>query len=463
MNSVNPSLSISSSQPSLPYLFNALNYRTQLLQNPRNHHPNTPSTSSSYSASSFRPRRRRPRRRLNPNPFTDAEPTSTSDSKLQMAIDIEPLNKVSSSVERFLSFSELKYNQFVYSGNEALRDLQTLITVDDDRKVIVSCRRSTLQFIGSLALWGCVIVVAFRVLMKLGLGFREQLRYGYSGGVVTRRDRSLGGREVVVGVKKKEMNEFRVSKTPPTVVRGSETLSKSWVRKGQKLPDWWPVSLPPPVLTLNKEEYQREADRLIRAIMDNRMSGQDILEDDIIQLRQICRTSGVRVFIDTINVRNSIYRASVDFVLNNCSRVANYSTFAQIYGEDARQFIAGLADNIRLESMRAARIVSAAVAARTRSSFLQAWAFEMQGKNYEAVMELSKICLFHRIFPPEECSPEMEMVARGLEKHLKVEQREILMKMLVGVCGEESHRSVAEALGLMTTEGVGNYQENKQM
>lgn len=45
--------------------------------------------------------------------------------------------------------------------------------------------------------------------------------------------------------------------------------------------------------------------------------------------------------------------------------------------------------------------------------------------------------------------PEMEMVARGLEKHLKVQQREFLMDTLVGVCGKGSHRSMAEALGLV--------------
>lgn len=51
----------------------------------------------------------------------------------------------------------------------------------------------------------------------------------------------------------------------------------------------------------------------------------------------------------------------------------NHSSPVQIDGEDARQFVAGLADNIGLENTRAARIVSAAVAARTRSCFLQAW------------------------------------------------------------------------------------------
>lgn len=45
--------------------------------------------------------------------------------------------------------------------------------------------------------------------------------------------------------------------------------------------------------------------------------------------------------------------------------------------------------------------------------------------------------------------PEMEMVARGLEKHLKLDQREYLMNLYVEVCDKETHRSVAEALGLV--------------
>lgn len=43
----------------------------------------------------------------------------------------------------------------------------------------------------------------------------------------------------------------------------------------------------------------------------------------------------------------------------------------------------------------------------------------------------------------------MEMVARGLEKHLKPEQREYLLKMLIGVSSEENRRSLIEALGLV--------------
>lgn len=56
----------------------------------------------------------------------------------------------------------------------------------------------------------------------------------------------------------------------------------------------------------------------------------------------------------------------------NCS-ISDISTSVHINGEDARDFIAGLAENIGLENTRAAKMVSAAVAAHTRSRILQAW------------------------------------------------------------------------------------------
>ncbi|KAF9597914.1 hypothetical protein IFM89_022557, partial [Coptis chinensis] len=75
-------------------------------------------------------------------------------------------------------------------------------------------------------------------------------------------------------------------------------------------------------------------------------------------------------------------------------------------------------------------------------------AFEMQGKRTEARMELLKICIILQIFPPQESSPEMEMVARGLKTHLRVEQRELMLNLLTGICGPAS-KSGVEALGLI--------------
>ncbi|KAF4375837.1 hypothetical protein G4B88_026416, partial [Cannabis sativa] len=405
--------------------------------------------------------RRKPRRTSFSKPSSpSSSPLSTfsafsdvSDSKIQTVIDLDHL------------YYSTKLNRFIAAGKDAYTDLQTLITFDDDRRLVVSCRRSTLHFAGSMVVLGCVVVLGFRVFFGLlKLVSRSRFGSGRSAPVV-RRDRSLGGKEVVVGAGTGTRGNFvsrekgfgglsnPLESTKEDAIGGSQRALKNWARVGKRLPKWWPKLEKHHDLMTDQQEYQREANRLVRAMTDNRLSGKDIVEHDIIQLRQICRTSGVRVSFDTSNTRDSFYRTSVDYVLNVCGRAPSYSSLIQIDGEDVRHFIAGLAEDIGLENTRAGRIVSAAVAARTRSRFLQAWALEMQGKHDEAMSELSKICLILRIFPPDESSPEMEMVARGLEKNLKVEQREFLMSMLIGFCDEESQRSAAEALGLMPSAG----------
>ncbi|XP_021895576.1 uncharacterized protein LOC110812938 isoform X5 [Carica papaya] len=366
---------------------------------------------------------------------------SSDAQNLSLVLDLNQVTAVASS----------RFHQFLDLGREAYLDLQSLITIDDNRRIVVSCRRKTMQFVGSLVVLGFLFVFAIRILVKICSAFRRG--FESKPNVVVRRDRSLGGREVIVGIKKNDQ-EFRSSRNPVSLGQVFERRPTSYrVRVKEKLPKWWPESVATWTSVVNKEDYQKEANRLIRVIMDNRTGGKDIMEDDIIQLRRVCRIAGVGVTIDPINTRDSFYRTSVEFVLNVCSRAPFQSTSVEIDYEDAREFIAGLAENIGLEKIRAARMVSAAVAARTRSCFLQAWALEMQCKHDEAVLELSKICLVHRIFPPDEFSPEMEMVARGLEKLMKAEERKFLMDLFVRVCGEEARRSAAEALGLVEIEG----------
>ncbi|KAK4433792.1 hypothetical protein Salat_0541900 [Sesamum alatum] len=314
---------------------------------------------------------------------------------------------------------EAKLDQFLNYGREAFDDLRTVVTVD-----------------GNNGGWGEVLVY--------------------------KRDRSLGGREVVVG--KKETNWSTSHKSTPLIGDNANYYQKRRKRKPlgrtrqEELPQWWPQVVNWGLHeTSNKEEYQTMANQLIRAIMDRKMSGEDTSANDIVQLRHICKTYGVRTFISTANARDSLYRVSINFVLDYCERMSNVSTSIQINGEDVREFIAGLADNIGLESAHAARMVSAAVAARTRSRILQAWALEVQNKHSEALVELFKVCVIHRIFPPAENSPEMEMVARGLDKSLSEEQREYILNSFVDVCGKDIDRSLVEALGL---EGARDEQGN---
>ncbi|KAI3459757.1 hypothetical protein Pfo_016420 [Paulownia fortunei] len=399
-------------------------------------------------------RRRHHRRRLlkfSPNPTPIPTPTifKLSDDTLQIT-----LKSPSNSLQQL----ETKLNQFLDHGREALDDLRTVVTVDGNNGgVVISCRRSTVELLVALFFSSLVVVIAFRGLFKIRKKGGEVLIY--------KRDRSLGGREVVVG--KSETNWSTSGKSTPLSSDNANyyyqkkrnrtrTLGR---RRKEELPQWWPQLVNwAPQETVNKEEYQRMANQLIRAIMDRKMSGQDISTNDIVQLRHICKTYGVRTFISTANARDSLYRVSVNFVLDYCESISNDSTSIQINGEDVREFIAGLADNIGVESTHAARMVSAAVAARTRSRILQAWALEVQNKHAEVLVELFKVCIIHRIFSPEENSPEMEMVARGLDKSLSVEQREHILNSFITICGTDIGQSVVEALGL---GGVKDEQENQ--
>ncbi|KAL0711227.1 hypothetical protein Bca4012_018205 [Brassica carinata] len=308
------------------------------------------------------------------NLLTISTSSSSEDQSLSLTLDVHRISSLASS----------RFKLFLDSGKDAVSDLQTLVSLDDNKRVVVTCRKSTVQFVGGVVLLGLVFGFAVRVLVRLGTAFKGGLQGRPK--LVVRRDRSLGGKEVVVAVDSIRSSSSSVASSGQASSRSNSVARNLKLRAQNNLPKWWPASLPSQSLEC---------------------------------LKTLCRAPWE-------------------------------SSSVEICSEDAREFIAGLAENIGLAKIDAARMVSAAVAARTRSWFLQAWALEIQGKSSESVAELSKICLIHRIFPPEEYSAEMEMVARGLEKLMKLEERQSLMKTFVGMCcSEESQRSAAEALGLI--------------
>nr|CAD1837001.1 unnamed protein product [Ananas comosus var. bracteatus] len=388
---------------------------------PRRHHPRRSTTSlilllplrratpplSAASASLFRRGSRDPRRSPRPlrNRGREAEPP-------------HGLDAAAAALGRLRRRSAAELRRFLDEGAEAYRDLRSAVRVERGNRVVFSCRRSSLVFVSNLLLWSFAAVLAARVLAWLGLGFRSRWGFG---------DWAVG-------------SEAKF----PEISIGRRASRR------EELPKWWPEKVSSsPTITVGEEEFQREANRLVRAIMDNRMRGKDFKYDDMIQqLRQLCKVSGVKVSFGTENVRDSFYRTAVDFVLDACSRAVQSINKIQINGEEPRIFISGLAHDIGLQNTRAATLIRAAVAARTRACFLQCWALEVQGKRFEALDELRKICSIHQIFPPEEQSPEMEMVASGLKRNLREDQREHLFSLYRAVCDAGNFTTAEEALGL---------------
>ncbi|KAK1265817.1 hypothetical protein QJS04_geneDACA016651 [Acorus gramineus] len=198
---------------------------------------------------------RRARRRKPP------PPPPPPDRRLELSIDLgEISSRASDAVDEFFRSSGETFDRFVSSSAEAYRDLRSSVKVDRGNRIVFSCRRSSLEFVGGIVFWGFVAAMAAWVVGRLGLGFRSVW--------VTRRDRSLGGREVIVG--RRHKGGYRVPASPLSLPREMEgkvlVIPSSRRRESTKeaLPKWWPVSLPSPVAVVGKEELQREADRLVR-------------------------------------------------------------------------------------------------------------------------------------------------------------------------------------------------------
>lgn len=203
---------------------------------------------------------------INPGKRSLANDHVNDSQSLKLVLDVNQLSSLTSS----------RFHRFVSLTEDAYYDLKTLITVDENNRIVFSCRKSTLQFTGAVLLCGFVLVSVIRVLIKLGLGFTSRLRIPKQN-VVVRRDRSLGGKEVVVAtagndresVKRKSSRVLDNPLSPPTWVLGSELGRDDWrsyrVRSQSKLPKWWPVSAAAEQdLVVDKLEYQREANRLMR-------------------------------------------------------------------------------------------------------------------------------------------------------------------------------------------------------
>lgn len=403
-------------------------------------------------------RHKRPRHHSDRNyRYYDTEKApNPSDDRLIITIDMK---QVKSRAAEWLENARTASQ----SAFQRLSELPTsVIASDRDHRLVIAVRRSSLQFAAIGLICSVFVVLAYKLFRWYAWGSNAGQLQGS-----VRRDRSLGGRQVLVSKRGLSASStysrgFNYLSNP--LAAGGESRSeREMVKKknqqqyaqrkeASSLPSWWPSPDVAPVVSADEyKSAQSQASTLLKVIMDNRMNGRDFAKEEILQLRRICKTSGMMVSFQTVNVRDSFYRAAVNFVLDTCSSLTISSSFVAIGGEEAVRFIAGLAGNIGIEADRAAIMVNAAIAARTRSTFLQAWALKMQGRIVEAHELLLKLSQIYSLFPLEKNSPEMEMAAESLKSHLKLEERKELLKMYTEACGALNQTVAVEALGLIST------------
>jgi hypothetical protein len=220
------------------------------------------SASSSFQR---RTRRRKRQNKLKHSTPTFSEPNNlffNSEPKLETVIDLTIFPTFHSNIR-----------QLVSSGTEAYHDLQTLFTLDDNRRLVVSCRPSTLQFVGTSAAFTLVAFSVLRVLLQLVSRFASWTRNSSSNynnnKTMVRRDRSLGGKEVVVGLRS-PIHSNKSSSASSSSIRRSFKNNKVFASQ-RKLPKWWPtVNNNANAFDLDmdhQDEYKRDAYRLVRGLL----------------------------------------------------------------------------------------------------------------------------------------------------------------------------------------------------
>jgi len=403
------------------------------------------------------------------------------DDKVEINIDLEEIKQkagdavaaAKNALQTSLHHAEQASRSFVQEGAQAWKELGSSVAVQNDKRIVIAVRCSTIEFAGCALLWIIFSVILAQFLLVLAKRFQWGWEESFNWPRLSQvRDRSLGGKEVVVskGIKlwesrpvqkpanketrglgpldsvianphsEKELHQLRNNKVTPKLKN---------VQGGGQLPVWWLASDPSP--SMHPEvimQAQRDTRILLHDMMEKRINGIDFAEEDICKLQQLCRDSGAKVSFDIANTRDSFYRSAIQVVLNACSSTGSLSL--EFGNEEPTSFIAGLANNIGLSAEKAATMVIAAMAARTRAGFLQAWALHMQGKPREADEELQKLVRMHATFSSNPNSAEMELVARGLS-YLGVEERRELLIRYTAIGGSQTESIAREALGLQLT------------
>lgn len=170
---------------------------------------------------------------------------------------------------------------FVEDGKQAWNELRSSVAVRNDKRVVIAMRRSTIEFAGRTLIWTVLTIVFARVLLAWARRFRWGWEEGFGWSRVV-RDRSLGGKEVVVksgiklwegGPSKKAFRKTTQGLSPLDSVKtdtrsekelhrfkaSSEPLTSKKVQRESRLPPWWPApeeapTLPPEITAQSQSE-----------------------------------------------------------------------------------------------------------------------------------------------------------------------------------------------------------------
>ena len=175
-------------------------------------------------------------------------------------------------------------------GKQAWNELRYSVALQSDKRVVIAVKRSTLEFAGRTLIWTVLTIVFARVVVAWARRFRWGWEEGFSW-PRTVRDRSLGGKEVVVksgfqlwegGPPKKAFRKAPQGLSPLDSVKtdtrsekelrrlkgSSDPSTFKKVQRESRLPPWWPAPEQAPTLPPETTaEAQREANALLNGML----------------------------------------------------------------------------------------------------------------------------------------------------------------------------------------------------
>eukprot|EP00898_Chlorokybus_atmophyticus_P005247 jgi/Chlat1/5723/Chrsp38S05557 len=296
------------------------------------------------------------------------------------------------------------------------------------------------------------------------------------------RDRSMGGKEVVVRDSPLDWNHntagqsfddrLRYRKTTaaaksvpsPLGPLGEDDFRSERARREREaesaalradketsasegpLPAWWKIPETVFVTPQRRQAAVQAATATLKRMTDARLVGREFVEEDLMALNEQCRDYGVELQLETPALRDAIYRAAVNLAINAAEKGGTPNIASPA---DAVEFVSSFAHAISVPSSRAVVLVQAAVAAEVRNLLLQAAALVRQGRQAETVSEMMQLANILATFPPPPAAAEIGMVAGSLQSKISLPEREILYGLFLnGNHAPDSASTVREALGL---------------
>ncbi|XRB00162.1 hypothetical protein NFJ02_08g138610 [Pycnococcus provasolii] len=237
------------------------------------------------------------------------------------------------------------------------------------------------------------------------------------------RDRTLGGKMAFVpdeplpsiNEKEKRARERKEAEAKRAAAKERESIPPSW---------WTP---PTPPETPPTASNFVEAQAILAAIQNKRVSGKQATTEDIANLYRATATKGVAVRVKTDSVRDSLLKRAVEDAI-----APGKSSNVELLAAGERAFVSGLALSLGIAPAQANRVVANTCANRARNAIVAAVSATRRKDDAAAATELSSLAKTLEAFPPDDTGIAIQMAMDTIDTKIKEQDVNAIDSVLDG-------------------------------